>query len=79
MNFPESPGSAVFLALLYSVLGKPEFPRILRHFPGECSWGPQNAFSGEDEVDMLGSGDSYKNVKFWKPFFFPRPIAANLG
>ena len=57
MNFPEFPGSAFFLAFLYSFIGNPEFPGIYRHFPGEGFWGPQIAFSGEDEVDMLGSGD----------------------
>ena len=63
MNFPEFPGSAVFLALLYSVIGKPEFLGIFRHFSGEGFWGPQIAFSGEDEVDILGSGEG---LFIWK-------------
>ena len=47
---------------LYSLIGNPEFPGIFRHFPGEGFWGPQIAFSGEAEVDMLGSGEVYVNV-----------------
>ena len=58
MNFLEFPGLAFFLAFLDSLKGNPEFPGIYRHFPGEGFWGPQIAFSGEDEVDMLGSGDT---------------------
>ena len=57
MNFPECPGSAIFLALLCSLLGKPQISRNSWHFPGEGFCDPQMAFSGEDEVDMLGSGD----------------------
>ena len=45
-NFPEFPGSAFFLALLYYLIGNPEFPGIFRHFPGEGFWGPRIAFSG---------------------------------
>ena len=59
MNFPEFPGSAFFLAFLYYLLGTPEFPEIFRHFPGEGFWGSRIPFSGEDEVDMLGSGDIF--------------------
>ena len=58
MNLPEFPGSAFFLAFLYSLVRSPEVPGIFRHFLGEGFWGPQIAFSGEDEVDMLGSGES---------------------
>ena len=47
MHFPEFSGSAFSLAFLYSLKGNPEFP------------GSQIAFSGEDEVDMLGSGDNF--------------------
>ena len=56
MNFQEFPGSAFFVAFQNSPKGNPEFPGIFRHFPGDSFWGPQIAFSGEDEVDMLGSG-----------------------
>ena len=59
MNFPEFPGSAFFLAFLYYLIGNAEFPGIFRHFPGEGFWGPQIAFSGEDGVDVLGSGELY--------------------
>ena len=57
MNFPELPGSAFLLAFLYYWIGNPEFPGIFRYFPGEGFWGPQIGFSGEDGVDMLGSGE----------------------
>ena len=57
MNFPEFPGSAVFLTMLYSLIESPEFPGIFRHFPGEGFWSPQIPLSGEDEVDVLGSGE----------------------
>ena len=56
-EFLEFPGSAFFLALLESLIGNPAFPGIFWHFPGEGFWGPQITFSGEDEVDMLGSGE----------------------
>ena len=59
MNFPEFPGSVFFLAFLYSLVGSPELPGIIRHLPGEGFWDPQIAYSGEDEVDMLGSGEPY--------------------
>ena len=59
MNFTEFPGSAFFLAFLYHLIGNFEFPAICRPFPGEGFWGPQIPFSGKDEVDMLGSGESY--------------------
>ena len=62
MNFPELPGSAFFMALLFSLKGKPEFPGILRHFLGEGFWGPQIAFLGEDDVDILGSGEVYSSI-----------------
>ena len=42
---------------LYYLIGNPEFPGIFQHFLGEGFWGPQIAFSGEDGVDVLGSGD----------------------
>ena len=64
MNFPEFPGSAFSLAFLYSLRGSPEFPGISRHFPRQGFWGPQIAFSGEDEVDMLGSGEVYTKGVF---------------
>ena len=54
-EFPGIPWIGRFLAFLFS--RKPEFAWIFRRFPGEGFWGPQIAFSGEDEVDMLGSGD----------------------
>ena len=59
MNFPEFPGSAFSLALLHSLIGNPEFPGFFRHFPGEGFWGPEIAFSGEDEVDTLGIGGPF--------------------
>ena len=58
MNFPEFPGSAVFLTLLYSLIGSPEFPGICRRFLERVFGVPKFAFSGEDEVDMLGSRDA---------------------
>ena len=57
-EFLEFPGSALPLAFLYYFIGNPEFPGIFRHFPGEGFWGPQIVFSGENGVDMLGSGDT---------------------
>ena len=59
MNFPEFLGSAFFLAFQFNLIGNPEFPGIFRHFLGEGFGGPQIAFSGEDGVDMLGSGDTF--------------------
>ena len=59
MNFPEFPGSAFFLAFLFYFIGNPEFPGIFLDFPGEGFWGPRIAFSGEDGVDMLGSGETH--------------------
>ena len=45
-------------------MGNPEFPGVFRHFPAEGFWGTRIAFSGEDEVDMLGSGEeSPKRIK----------------
>ena len=61
-EFPGIPWIGLFLAFLYSLIGNPEFPGIFRHFLGEGFWGPRIAFSGEDEVDMLGSGDKLKYV-----------------
>ena len=52
-------GSAFFLALLFYLIGNPEFSGIFRHFPGEGFWGPRIAFSREDGVDMLGSGEEF--------------------
>ena len=64
MNFPAFPGSAFFLAFLYSFIGNPDFPGIYRQFPGEGGfWGPQIAISGEDEVDMLGSDELFRKGK----------------
>ena len=48
MNFPEFPGSA--FSWRYYILSR-NFPA----FPWRVFLGPQIAFSGEDEVDMLGS------------------------
>ena len=57
-EFPGIPWVGLFfLASLYYLIGSAEFPGIFRHFPGEGLWGPHIAFSGEDGVDMLGSGD----------------------
>ena len=56
-EFPGVPWIRLFLAFQNSVNGNTEFPGICQHFLGDGSWGPQIAFSGEDEVDMLGSGD----------------------
>ena len=57
MSSLEFPGSAFLLVLRYWLIGNPEFPGIVWHFPVEGFWGPQIVFSGEDEVAMLGSGD----------------------
>ena len=62
MNSPEFLGTA-FLTLQYSLVGSPEFPGVFRHFPGEGLWGPQITFWGEDEVDMLGSGEQSRGIK----------------
>ena len=56
-EFSGIPWIGFLLALLLSFIGKPEFPGIFRHFLGEGFWGSQVAFSGEDEVDMSGSGE----------------------
>ena len=58
MNFSEFPGSAFFSAFPYSLIGNSGFPGISRHFPEKGFWGPQIAFSGEDEFDMLGNRES---------------------
>ena len=52
-EFPGVLWIGLFSALLYSLTGNPEFPGICRHFPEEGFGGPQIAFLGEDEVDML--------------------------
>ena len=50
-EFAEIPWIGLFL--IYSLIGNPQFARI----PGEGFWGPRIAFSGEDGVDMWGSGE----------------------
>ena len=64
MNFPEFLGSTFCLAFLYSLKGAPKFSGISQHFPGEGLGDPRIAFSGEDEVDMLGSGDIFELEPF---------------
>ena len=54
MKFPEFPGSAFSFALLYSLIGNPEFSGIFRRFHSERFWDPRIAFSGQDDVDMWG-------------------------
>ena len=58
MNFPEFLESAFFLALLSSSVGNPEIPENFRHSL-EGILGAPSAFSGEDEVDMFGSGERW--------------------
>ena len=65
-EFPEFLGSAFLLALLYSFLGKPRISRSCLAFPWRGFLGsdyPRIALSGENEVDMLGSGDSLHKRK----------------
>ena len=54
MNFPEFPSIGLLLGSSISFIGNPEFAGIFPHFPGEGFWSFQIAFSGEDEVDVLG-------------------------
>ena len=56
-EFPGIPWIGLSLGISILLIGNPEFPGIFRHFPGEGCWGPRIAVSGEDEVDMLGSGE----------------------
>ena len=57
INFPEFPGSAFFLGIPTSLIGNPEFPGIFRHLLGEGFWVLRTAFSKEDAVDILASGE----------------------
>ena len=46
------------MCFICSLIGNPEFfSGIFRHFHLEGLWGSRHAFSGEDEGDMLGSGE----------------------
>ena len=58
-EFSGIPQIGLFGPFLHSLIGSPEFPRIFLHFPGKGFWGSRVAFSGEDEVDVLGSGDKF--------------------
>ena len=56
-EFPGVPWIGYSLGITVFLNRKPDFPEIFRLFPGEGFWGSQIAFSGEDEVGMLGSGE----------------------
>ena len=60
-DFSEIPWIGLFLAFLYSLVGDPDFSQNIPAFPwrGLLGPSPQIAFSGEEEVDMLGSGAKY--------------------
>ena len=50
MNFPEFPGSAFFLALLYYLIGNPEFPGIFGISPERFFGIPESRFRGKMEL-----------------------------
>ena len=65
MNFPEFPGPAFVLALLYAfkIARNHEFHGNCFHFPREGFLGPQIEFLVEDEIDMSGSGELGRTVR----------------
>ena len=58
MNVPRSSLDQPFAWLPLFFNQKPRIPGSFQHILGEGFWGLQIAFSGEDDVDMLSSGES---------------------
>ena len=61
-QFPGIPWIGLLWAFLSSLIeNRAKLPGIFRHFSGNFFSGSRIAFLGEDEVDMLGSGDRFSS------------------